>query len=123
MAISGTEPAKIAEEVMFRVWFAKTPEVDEFTLERYRFSLEKMKSDNPAGFDEKDYVALGHLYYNKGNFEKFKEILNEGIARLNSLLILNSLILGRIASVLHRDLEKNQIFEAIRDWFNHPLNE
>lgn len=113
------QPHSIADEINQQLEYSAKPRVDEFTLNRYRYEMEKLQKERPL--DIKCYTAYAKVLYNLGEYEQFLEILEDGIKRYHHIRLLTELTVGRIIMKVH-DLYPVEI-DIMSDWFNHEVND
>jgi len=109
-------PKTIAEEVSNRLSYKLETDIDHFTLKNYQYKLQKLYNEEKATDDE--YEALAKVYFNLKKYDKYVELLIEGIERFKAKRLLHSYTMGRMMLFGLA----NRSFDLMSEWFNHELN-
>ena len=94
--------------------------VDEFTLTRYLYSLEKRIASGI--FNTEDVIALGKVYFNLGRFDDFLTSTRKYSEILGNIEIYLNNIIGRLA-LSESGKTKESIKSIFVEWFNSDINQ
>ncbi|EKR89737.1 hypothetical protein LEP1GSC163_0194 [Leptospira santarosai str. CBC379] len=120
LALHSTAKAlRLSEEALARLSYSTEPSVDNFSLLRYKKTFESMLSSGKA--NEQDISALGMVYFNLNDKDKFEKCLLQNAERLNSAYLLRAYVTGKLHMKWLRK-SKDSDNELISFWFNHPIN-
>lgn len=114
------QPLKLATEISSRLAFSFQPDIDEFTLSRWRYSMEDLRAK--GSLDSEDYTALSKIYFVQGRYAEFESLLVEGVDKWKSLSLVSDLMIGSLM-LSTNGKHKAPPSAILKNWFDHPLND
>lgn len=110
---------RLSDEVILRVSYSISTEMDEFTLNRWRYDLESLKTKR--ALDATEYIALGRLYFALRRYDLYRECMAEGIGLREDIRLALDLAIGRLWLAAHGKSDELPR-RVVTEWFVHPIN-